>query len=75
MPTNVFVPDILGLTVIVVVVIVVVFAFRRRKKPAAIPAAPLPPVAAPVPTVKYCVHCGAQIPVESIYCGKCGGRQ
>jgi len=88
MPTNVFVPDILGLVVIVAIVIVVVFAFRRKRKPVApwpptpeVPAVPTPPTpveapaAAPVPTVKYCVHCGAQIPVESIYCGKCGGRQ
>ena len=88
MPTNVFVPDILVL-VAIVTVIVVVFAFRRKRKPAppwpptpeapAIPPTYPPPVeapaAAPVPTAKYCVHCGAQIPVEAIYCGKCGGRQ
>jgi len=89
MPTNVFVPDVLGLVAIVVIVIVVVFAFRRKKKavlpspptvqvPAVPPTLPPPveaPVVAPVPATKYCVHCGAQIPVESIYCGKCGGRQ
>jgi len=86
MPTNVFVPDVLGLAVIVAIVIVV-FAFRRRKKaappptlevPAVPPTPPLPvkaPAVAPAPATKYCVHCGAQIPVESIYCGKCGGRQ
>jgi len=87
MPTNVFVPDILGLAVIVAIVIVV-FAFRRKKKaappwpptPEAPPVPPTPtpveaPAVPPVPTMKYCVHCGAQIPVESIYCGKCGGRQ
>jgi len=89
MPTNIFVPNILGLVVIVATVTVVVFAFRRKKKavppspltvqvPAISPTAPAPveaPAAAPVPAVKYCVHCGAQIPVEAIYCGKCGGRQ
>jgi len=83
MPTNIFVPDILGLAVIVIIVIVI-FAFRRKKKaappwvPVAPPTPPPPveaPAVAPIPTVKYCVHCGAQIPVESIYCGKCGGRQ
>jgi len=86
MSTNVFVPDVLGLAVIVAIVIVV-FAFRRRKKaappptlevPAVPPTPPLPveaPAVAPVPATKYCVHCGARIPVESIYCGKCGGRQ
>jgi len=87
MPTNLFVPDILGLAVIVAIVIAV-FAFRRKKKAPptwpptleapAVPPAPPPveaPAVAPVPTMKYCVHCGAQIPVESIYCGKCGGRQ
>jgi len=88
MPTNVFVPDILGL-VIVTIVIAVVFAFKRKKEAAptwpptqeefAVPPTPPPPVeapaVAPVPGIKFCVHCGAQIPVESIYCGKCGGRQ
>ena len=89
MPTNILVPDILGV-VIVAIVIIVVFAFRRKKKaappwpptpeaPAVPPTPPPPPIeapaVAPVPTMKYCVHCGAQIPVGSIYCGKCGGRQ
>jgi len=87
MPTNIFVPNILGL-VIVVIVIVVVVAFRRKKAaptlpptpvvPAVPPTLPPPieaPAAAPTPTVKYCLHCGVQIPVEAIYCGKCGGRQ
>jgi len=78
MPTNIFVPDILGL-VIVAVVTIVVFAFRRRRKPVAVPPAPPPsveaPAVAPVPTVKYCVHCGSQIQVDSIYCDHCGGRQ
>jgi len=88
MPTNVFVPDILGL-VIVAIVMVAVFVLRRKRKAApplpptleapAVPPTPPTPVEAPavppVPTMKYCVHCGAQIPVESIYCGKCGGRQ
>jgi len=74
MPTNVFVPDVLGFAVIAALVIVV-FAFRRRKKVAP-PLAPVeaPPVP-PVPTTKYCIHCGAQMPVESIYCGKCGQMQ
>jgi len=66
MPTSVFVPDILGLA-IVAIVLGIVYAFRRKRKTA-------PPVV-PVPAMKYCVHCGAQIPVEAIYCGKCGGRQ
>jgi len=89
MPTNVFVPNILGLAVIIAIVIVVVFALKRKKKAAPpwpptpemppVPPTPPPPVeapaVAPVPTTKYCVHCGAQIPAEAIYCGKCGGRQ
>jgi len=74
MPTNVFVPDILGLAVIVAIVIVV-FAFRRRKKAAPPLARVEAPPVPPVPTTKYCVHCGAQMPVESIYCGKCGQMQ
>ena len=41
--------------------------------PAYVPAPPPPPVGAP--TVKFCVHCGAQIAAEAVFCPKCGGRQ
>jgi len=37
--------------------------------------APPPPPTAGVPAVKFCVHCGAQIAAEAVFCPKCGGRQ
>jgi len=40
--------------------------------PAYVP--PPPPPAVGVPT-KFCVHCGAQIAAEAVFCPKCGGRQ
>jgi hypothetical protein len=47
------------------------------------PAPPAPPTYAPppppppvgFPSVKFCVHCGAQIAAEAVFCPKCGGRQ
>jgi len=48
--------------------------------PPAPPAPPgyVPPPSPPtvgVPAVKFCVHCGAQIAAEAVFCPKCGGRQ
>ena len=40
------------------------------------PAAPVPPpVAAPAPAVKQCIGCGAELPTEAVFCGKCGTKQ
>jgi len=46
------------------------------------PAPPAPPAYIPpppptigVPAVRFCVHCGAQIAAEAVFCPKCGGRQ
>jgi len=36
---------------------------------------PPPPPTVGVPAVKFCVHCGAQIAAEAVFCPKCGGRQ
>jgi len=41
--------------------------------PAYVPPPPPPTVGAP--TVKFCVHCGAEIAAEAVFCPKCGGRQ
>jgi hypothetical protein len=41
--------------------------------PAYVPPPPPPTVA--VPAVKFCVHCGAQMAAEAVFCPKCGGRQ
>ena len=36
---------------------------------------PPPPPGVGAPAVKFCVHCGAQIAAEAVFCPKCGGRQ
>ena len=41
--------------------------------PAYVP--PPPPPTVGVPAVKFCVHCGAQIAAEAVFCPRCGGRQ
>ena len=41
--------------------------------PAYVPPPPPPTVA--VPAVRFCVHCGAQIAAEAVFCPRCGGRQ
>jgi len=35
--------------------------------------APKPPIQPP--TTKFCVHCGAEMAAEAVFCPKCGGRQ
>ena len=50
--------------------------------PPAAPAAPVPP-ATPVPaesvpsapTTKKCGSCGAELPLDAVFCGKCGAKQ
>ncbi len=40
------------------------------------PAAPVPPpITAPAPAVKQCIGCGAELPTEAVFCGKCGTKQ
>jgi hypothetical protein len=41
---------------------------------ASAPAAPAEPVAS-APVGKKCVSCGAELPVDAVFCGKCGTKQ
>lgn len=43
--------------------------------PPAPPAAPAEPVSQPAPATKKCVSCGADLPVDAMFCGKCGSKQ
>jgi ribosomal protein L40E len=71
----------LGLGAIVVVAVVAVLLLMRRRKAAppaptgvttqpAIKAASSAP--APAMSTKFCMHCGAKNPINSIYCQECG---
>lgn len=43
------------------------------------PSAPIEPAAPPQapaePPAKLCVNCGAELPAEAVFCGKCGAKQ
>jgi ribosomal protein L40E len=75
------------IVVIVVVIVVVVLLIMRKKrrrameKAAVPPPAPTPPTT-PAPTLveksastKYCLKCGASLPLEAKFCPKCGSTQ
>lgn len=55
--------------------------YSEAVPPVGVPPPPAPPAYAPpppavgAPTVKFCVHCGAEIAAEAVFCPKCGGRQ
>jgi hypothetical protein len=66
-----------GIVVAVVAAMIVSILLTRRKKALALGYAPAPPP--PTPTgpgaTKYCISCGAQIPIRAKHCGKCGAAQ
>jgi hypothetical protein len=79
-----------GAVIAVVVILVAVLMMRRRSGRAAasapvFPAAPMPtptpeaPSIAPPPTQpsagKFCINCGAPMPVTGKFCAKCGSQQ
>lgn len=65
-----------GIVGAVAVVTVVAISVTRRKRvpgPGAVVAKqPVPTIAA---VTKYCINCGAAIPMDSKFCGKCGATQ
>ena len=49
-------------------------------EPAAVPAEPAVAPAEPAaetaePVVKHCINCGAELPADAVFCGKCGTKQ
>jgi hypothetical protein len=56
----------LTLIVIILLIVAAILAIRRRK-----PKAAPPP---PAPT-KFCIECGARIPLDTLHCPKCGVKQ
>ena len=69
----------LGIAIVVLIVLVAVLVLKKRRKPSTPQAQPLttaPPEVAPKePTQKFCVNCGAPLPADAQFCGKCGSRQ
>ncbi|WP_455368841.1 hypothetical protein [[Eubacterium] cellulosolvens] len=56
----------LALIVIILFIITAILAVRRRKAGVA------PPPPSPM---KFCIECGAQIPMDTLHCPKCGVKQ
>jgi hypothetical protein len=56
----------LALIIIILLIIAAILAIRRRKTRA------VPPPPAPM---KFCIECGAQIPMDTLHCPKCGVKQ
>ena len=66
--------------IVVVLIIVLIVVLRRKPKPPPAtyqaPSAPQPPTQ-PLEkaTVRYCMHCGAELTPDTTYCSKCGQQQ
>jgi len=63
--------------VIAIAILVTVFLLNRRRRPA-LPRTPLlaeKKEMVLMPTVKPCVRCGFQLPVDAEYCSECGQKQ
>jgi len=62
--------------VIVVILLALTFALGRRR---AIPTEAIqvstPPTPGRAPSIKYCIHCGSEIPSDAQFCGVCGRSQ
>lgn len=68
----------LGIIAIVVIANIAVLVAKRRKKkpsPAATPTRAEAYAPPPTETQKFCVNCGAPLPADAQFCGKCGSRQ
>lgn len=80
----------IGGTILLVIIVVAILLFMKRRRaptpalgaavpPPPAPAAPMPPAptapgAQPL-TQKFCMNCGAPLPVHATFCNKCGTKQ
>lgn len=60
---------------IAAVVLVVLMFMRRRQSLPPGQVVQLPPTPAAAPTAKFCINCGAPLPVAAEFCNKCGTKQ
>ena len=67
----------IGIIAIVVIALIVLLLARRRKKPppAAAPTRAEAYAPPPAETQKFCINCGAPLPADAQFCGKCGSKQ
>ncbi|MFC1506317.1 hypothetical protein ACFLQ6_04510, partial [Thermoproteota archaeon] len=56
----------LALIIILLLIVAAILAIRRRKTKA---------VAPPTVPMKFCIECGAQLPLDTLHCPKCGVKQ
>jgi hypothetical protein len=71
---------VLGLVILVpvaVIILVVIYVRARRRRIAAPqpPAGMMPPAPPVAPSVRYCLQCGEQIPLDVNFCNHCGASQ
>ena len=67
----------IGIIAIVVIALIALLLARRRKKPppAAAPTRAEAYAPPPAETQKFCINCGAPLPADAQFCGKCGSKQ
>ena len=65
---------ILPIAVIASIILIALFLVIKRRKPSPAPSPPPPPPPPekPKPEKRYCMHCGALMPVGSVVCPNCG---
>jgi len=68
---------IIGAIAIVVILLASALAFRRRGRAIPIEAIQFPTSPKPslAPSIRYCIHCGSEIPGDARFCGACGRNQ
>jgi len=68
-----------GIAIVIVLVLVAALVLMKRRKPPTPPTQPVttapPGVSQQAPTQKFCVNCGAPLPADAQFCGKCGSQQ
>jgi len=66
---------IIGVIVMVVILFTLGFALRRRRLGIPTEAIQVSPKPSRAPSIKYCIHCGSEIPGDAEFCGVCGRNQ
>jgi len=64
----------LAAIVVIAVAVIVIFVLMRKRRGKAVAKVPIQPQA-PTYQKKYCMNCGAELPLEVNFCLKCGARQ
>jgi len=66
-----------GVIVVVAILLAVAFALRRRRRAIPTEAIQIPTPTRPsrAPSIKYCIHCGSEIPGDAQFCAVCGRDQ